>query len=265
MDKKITDLIENSENFEEIVKDPELLNYLTININSKICNNETPLNYLISENISENMYNLCIFKHLINLGAKSKKNGLFMEYNGFNSYKESSEFVKLLIESGADINYIDSSGMTPLIYILQNYKYIIPLNYVRTLIENGANLNIKDNYDNTALMYYIRGSHYSTDKYDNVLKIFLEYGADYNYINKDCKTAYNSINKHYYHNLLQYNVRKLRKIKNNLPVLETRLVKEILLDRLFDKIQKKHRGCDCNIHNIILDYINDIYNNYHHL
>jgi hypothetical protein len=59
------------------------------------------------------------------------------------------KLVKLLIEHGSNVNYINTTGTTALILACKHGFYDIAL----LLIENGADINIKDSEGKTALSY----------------------------------------------------------------------------------------------------------------
>ena len=71
-------------------------------------------------------------------------------------FNQQEEIAKLLIENGANINYINPKGTTVFMYaktpILNNQKDTVFLNY---LLENGANINALDIYNKTVLDYTI--------------------------------------------------------------------------------------------------------------
>lgn len=85
-----------------------------------------------------------------------------------NDYK----IVKLLVENGADVNYMDTIGdakQTPLIHTIDttynNIKIETQLQIVKYLLKNGADKNIKDSRGNIALDYTEKLlSHYDYDK-----------------------------------------------------------------------------------------------------
>ncbi len=63
-----------------------------------------------------------------------------------------TDIARVLIDAGADVNWIDGEGVTPL--ILSSFKNHIEL--VRLLLDHGANTDIKDQWDRTALDYALR-------------------------------------------------------------------------------------------------------------
>jgi len=80
--------------------------------------------------------------------------------------------VKKLIESGADINYIDTSNdnMTPLMVSIVRNRIEI----TKYLIENGADINSQDVDGKTPLMY--AGSMNSFE----MVQLLIEAGVDWN-------------------------------------------------------------------------------------
>ena len=63
-----------------------------------------------------------------------------------------TEIARLLIDHGADVNWIDGEGVTPL--ILASFKDHIEL--VQLLLAHGADITIRDQWDQTALDYALR-------------------------------------------------------------------------------------------------------------
>ena len=89
------------------------------------------------------------------------------------------EMVKLLINSGVDINIINNCGDTALMLAAYNGH----LEIVKVLINNGVDMNIINKYGNTTLMWAAcRGTL-------NIVKILLNHDADVNIINKGGHTA----------------------------------------------------------------------------
>ena len=76
--------------------------------------------------------------------------------------------IKLLLEKGANVN-AQSNGFTPLMHAIVGIKNIMDLSrIIKILIDNGANPNIQDNEGRTALM--LASMHEDTT--ESVLKIF---------------------------------------------------------------------------------------------
>jgi len=108
----------------------------------------------------------------------------------------------ILIEKGSNINYVDNSGKTSLIYAIENHSFSI----VKQLIENGANLNqhlTKDN-DKSVLMYAIENSNTTNTNINNynsgssssqstkkndIIEYLIENNVDLDAIDKDGNTA----------------------------------------------------------------------------
>lgn len=108
------------------------------------------------------------------------------------------EMVKLLIESGANLDVQNKYRMTALMYAVscKNRFYIDCANMeiIRLLIESGANLDVRDKYGMTALMYAVS---YKIE-IENILyiganieiiRLLIESGANLNIRDKNRKTA----------------------------------------------------------------------------
>ncbi|NEQ51730.1 MAG: ankyrin repeat domain-containing protein [Leptolyngbya sp. SIO3F4] len=63
-----------------------------------------------------------------------------------------TEIARLLIEHGAEVNWIDGEGVTPL--ILASFKDHIDL--VQLLLAHGADIAVRDQWNRTALDYALR-------------------------------------------------------------------------------------------------------------
>ena len=83
-----------------------------------------------------------------------------------------------LIEEGADVNWRDAYGWTPLIWAAS--KGLVDV--VRLLLDKGADINHKNNYGRTALhQAAISGE-------DEVVRFLIERGADLHVKNDDGQT-----------------------------------------------------------------------------
>lgn len=63
-----------------------------------------------------------------------------------------TEIAGLLIDAGADVDWIDGEGVTPL--ILASFKGHLDL--VKLLLDHGADKTVRDQWDRTALDYALR-------------------------------------------------------------------------------------------------------------
>ncbi|WP_161634936.1 ankyrin repeat domain-containing protein [Leptolyngbya sp. Heron Island J] len=63
-----------------------------------------------------------------------------------------TEIARLLIDYGADVNWIDGEGVTPL--ILASFKGHLEL--TQLLLEHGADVTVRDQWNRTALDYALR-------------------------------------------------------------------------------------------------------------
>ena len=90
-----------------------------------------------------------------------------------NDYK----LIKLLIEKGANVNHVNSSGESVL-----NITW--DLNVVKLLLINGANPNLENKYDySTPLIEAVRESNF------NKVKLMVEYGAEIDRETTNSETA----------------------------------------------------------------------------
>jgi ankyrin repeat protein len=93
------------------------------------------------------------------------------------------DFVRRLVEAGADPNKQDKLGNSALHYAAQNFA----VTAAKTLIAAGAKIDIVDLHGNTPLWRAVFNSRGRGD----VIKQLLAAGADRNHINKSGKTPVN--------------------------------------------------------------------------
>ena len=116
--------------------------------------------FLAKDSFNNKKFNL----NQIEIGAMQESPLFWAAENG---HKKS---VKVLIDCGADVNFVNDAGITALMSASQNGH----AQSVKVLIENGANVNFTDNTGATALMYASQNGH--TD----VVKELILGGADVN-------------------------------------------------------------------------------------
>ncbi|ORX63539.1 ankyrin, partial [Anaeromyces robustus] len=148
----------------------ELLNHTNLLLNEPNCRGETPLIISIKLYKSNNRYN--------------------------NKY---SDIINLLIEKGSNLNHIDKSGKSALVYAVSNGLSKI----TKLLIENGANINHHFGDNNISILIYaiqqnkvtIKEGYYGdierieSNHTNGIIKYLIDNNADINYKDADGKSA----------------------------------------------------------------------------
>lgn len=123
-----------------------------------------------------------VVRSLLKAGAKVDSIGRSALNVAANSSSVSIEVASILLEAGAQINFRDEEGSTPLINSIKGLdKHIVMSKF---LIASGADLNLKDNQGNTALILTANRFY----RIETLLAL-LEAGANPNIQNKDGVTA----------------------------------------------------------------------------
>lgn len=169
-----------------------------LNINLEYGVFHTTLLEICSEKTSyygeeKRFFNIC--EYLIQKGADVNIGSPLMK--ALTTEHGSDEIAELLIKNGANVNYIDSNGRSPLIQACCKFdgdRYKL----VKLLIEHGANLNYQDKNGNTALMMihnsgwdliiidkiFNNDATYEVLSTEKIMNFLLENGADINIRNK---------------------------------------------------------------------------------
>lgn len=79
-----------------------------------------------------------------------------------------ADMLRLLLEKGADVNYVSDDGETPLSMAVENDK----LEYVEILLENGANVDYPNSYGETPLQAAV------TYGYEKLIDLLLAFHAN---------------------------------------------------------------------------------------
>lgn len=152
------------------------------NLNDEI-SDQTLLGYFLEKGISPKIIKVLIDDFGANTQYKNNagENLIFKTLNTYGLDTEKvKEYIKLLLESGVDINEKNIVGATPLISAVKRNKKELIL----FLLENGADPNETDNQDNTAF-YYAVAEQFSYDMYDALASVS---SPDFNIVNKDGRT-----------------------------------------------------------------------------
>ena len=114
---------------------------------------------------SKNKNNFDIFELLLKNNNTSNEilNKMLHQIVQYTSITSSFNAVKLLIDYGADINSIDSTGNTALILACETLYKFSNIEIINFLIERGANVNIKNSLGRTALTKLIVSSYKYSD------------------------------------------------------------------------------------------------------
>lgn len=88
---------------------------------------------------------------------------------------ENAEIVRILLESGADVNFQNQKGRTALMYAAMGTMHCSSEAIVRQLLDAGTDVNLRDSDGNTAL---ILAATYPGSSTEGTLRILIEAGAE---------------------------------------------------------------------------------------
>ena len=171
--------------------------YSNIQLAIKYSNNEHNFNIfkkLLSETDTYDMHDLLI-STICDFGSTSNINvvKLLIESGANINYKtrgdwtpiicacfypeDNSEIIKLLIESGADINSKSKTGAIALAYLIEYSSVNADLDIIKLLIRKGSLINNRDVNGHTPLMSCFQNNNIKLIRYD-IIKLLLDNKAD---------------------------------------------------------------------------------------
>ena len=217
------------------------------------------LNKILSQIVtkSKSTSSIDAVKLLIDYGADvnfidSDKYSILMMACSSNNENTNYDVAKLLIERGANINYVNSYDRSVLSLIC-NFNFLRETNKVAILlIECGANINIKDINGKTELMNLISSSKSDADL--KIMKLLIRKGMQskslVNCQDNDFKTPLMICFDSDYNILIRYNIIKLL-LDNKADIYIKNKKGENILDIVNKKIER-----NSDIYSLIFNYKN---------
>ena len=158
--------------------------------------------------------NIVIFRLLLDYGVDiNNDNSLGQSPLSRICYRKSGSssgyykrFVELSLEHGADVNYRDKSGITPLFWACQYDISVEDIEVVKLLLEHGADPNITARKFGDETPLFVA----SFEKFnEDIIKLLLEYGAWRPFVGKENDLPYEfNWNKGFVKNLIMYYLNK---------------------------------------------------------
>ena len=146
---------------------------------------------------SQNKNNFKIFKKLLKKNNENV-NKILMLLVLYLDSTSSIEALKLLLGFGAEINFLDNNGLTPLLAYINNNRFQ-NIKIIKFFLDNGSNVNFRNN--NYHALTMICSLNYTNTE---IIELLLKYGADVNMCGiNDWPPLFFSVN------LLNYNFVKL--------------------------------------------------------
>ena len=128
---------------------------------------------------SKNKNNLEILKRLLLTTTNKKTINDLLVFAMENSTSTSSvDAVKLLIKSGADVNYQLNCYSKTILLICCSYYFNDNINLIEYLIDSGAHINAKSNAHKIALMYLVTNSF--NHSHLDIIKLLIRKGSNVN-------------------------------------------------------------------------------------
>jgi len=141
--------------------------------------------YINIDDIADEFWNIKTINHLQHI-IKLNNNNIHQKYGIYDetllslaARYDRMDFVKYLLDSGANIDPVDKDGLTPFITAICNGCHKIAM----YLIDAGANIDCRDNTCRTGLFYAAQTGSLK------MVKFLLDHGANKDYQDVDGMTA----------------------------------------------------------------------------
>ncbi len=132
-----------------------------------------------SERVTKIMYTDALFWTIDNIYVEGKVlSGIQVE--------DAIQYINLFVKNGADINYISSSGVSPLMMSATKFYGEVDTKIMKCLIDNGADINIVDKDGSTVFMNM---NPDFWDSYGDKIELYLNSNPNINIKNKYKQTA----------------------------------------------------------------------------
>lgn len=132
-----------------------------------------------SGKLTKNMYTDGLYWTVSMIYVKDRVSGQIQVEDGI-------KYINLFVKNGADINYISSSGLSPLIMSVTMFTGEVDTRIMKCLVDNGADINITDKNGDTVIMNCF--FEYYKD-YADKIDVYLNANPDLNIKNKKRETV----------------------------------------------------------------------------
>jgi len=163
----------------------EYIDFLQIDVNQSDDQGRT----LIMHSVSYYDWVKALLDHGANVNQSDIHGKTPLMYSAFVDPYSKSNLVKLMINNGADVNDKDDQGRTPLMYLVMSdvSRYSID-GILKSFAEKDGDLNAQDNEGKTVLMYAAESLAPKGDA-GEVVKALIEFGSNLNIRDNQGKTA----------------------------------------------------------------------------
>ena len=198
---------------------------------------------------SKNQNNFDIFKELLlKINKINIINNILRNIIRHTNKFSSIHAIKLLIDHGADINYIDSQGTNILLYYCSFYYDDLDIKVINLLIDSGCHVNILNINNDSVLALVCKHKNITAD-YFEIIKLLIRKGVNVNSKNIISKTALMLYIEYHFDNY-EYNIIKLF-LDNKVDIY----LKNDYGKNIFDILENK-KSKNSDIYSLLFNYKN---------